>query len=583
MAAGFVGDANAAPALKDLGGLTWAGKTTAGPAMLHLSNGKLRLELAREGGLDTLCEQDVGPSLPKAALQCRFMGRDGSALFVSRAKRVEVSLSGDYAEIDKRFTLDRASPIELALGVFRKERGNTSAETKHLGWVKAMDEVARRAASGTGLSAANAAFRELRADPDTTPWSVALEVADDLRELEVMTGSYALRHGPLDVRHEVREIVRSALLDERLLPAPSDLSSAPPDAAAGAAGIVSKVLRPGTAGVRADANDRIIGQYAAWTLDGKLVGASSLTLLGRQRLGFEKPTLGWLQDEAHVLVAGEERCFWVPRSRPNEPDDVVVYDVEVSRIEAIPNLPSTPLDVAAPGADVERSPSGIASKVLKRGTGTFKPRWGDNVTLRQTCWTHAGELLVSNVDLQAPQAMQLHYTLTGLGDALSQMVAGEQRRLWLNPEYPDEKHGKERWLSVPRVCDLELETTDADKASPPAELATPKRASGIACETLKAGTGKRHPRATDQVTVRYRGWTANGHLFANRAVYPMTSPVERLPEWRSSPGWSQAVQRMVEGEQTRCWIPKQLSVHEKLGALAAPTVVEITLEKIHTP
>src|SRR5688500_4554297 len=49
------------------------------------------------------------------------------------------------------------------------------------------------------------------------------------------------------------------------------------------------------------------------------------------------------------------------------------------------DLPAPP-DVAAPPADAEKTPSGLASKVLSPGKGTEKPEAQDQVTVHYTGW-----------------------------------------------------------------------------------------------------------------------------------------------------------------------------------------------------
>lgn len=50
-----------------------------------------------------------------------------------------------------------------------------------------------------------------------------------------------------------------------------------------------------------------------------------------------------------------------------------------------------------------------------------------------------------------------------------------------------------------------------DVAAPPADAL--KTTSGLFIRVLQQGTGTRHPRATDSVTVHYTGWTTDGKTF----------------------------------------------------------------------
>ena len=93
-----------------------------------------------------------------------------------------------------------------------------------------------------------------------------------------------------------------------------------------------------------------------------------------------------------------------------------------------------------------------------------------------------------------------------------------------------------------------------DVAAPPADAA--KTRSGLASKVIKAGTGKTHPRATDQVTVHYTGWTTDGKMFDSSVARgaPATFPLDRVIA-----GWTEGLQLMVTGETRRLWIPEQLA------------------------
>jgi peptidylprolyl isomerase len=68
--------------------------------------------------------------------------------------------------------------------------------------------------------------------------------------------------------------------------------------------------------------------------------------------------------------------------------------------------------------------------------------------------------------------------------------------------------------------------------------------------------GGRHPRATDQVTVNYSGWTSDGKMFDSSVMsgQPATFPLDGVIA-----GWTEGVQLMTEGETMRFWIPEALA------------------------
>jgi peptidylprolyl isomerase len=106
-----------------------------------------------------------------------------------------------------------------------------------------------------------------------------------------------------------------------------------------------------------------------------------------------------------------------------------------------------------------------------------------------------------------------------------------------------------------------------DVAAPPGDAV--KSRSGLASKVLQAGTGTRHPSATDQVTVHYTGWLTNGRMFDSSVARgePATFPLNGVIR-----GWTEGVQLMVIGEKRRFWIPAALGYGERgaAGGLIPP-------------
>ncbi len=117
--------------------------------------------------------------------------------------------------------------------------------------------------------------------------------------------------------------------------------------------------------------------------------------------------------------------------------------------------------------------------------------------------------------------------------------------------------------------------TPKDVAAPPKDAK--KTASGLAIKVLKAGKGKRHPQATDEVTVHYSGWTTDGKLFDSSVSRgsPTTFPLNGVIA-----GWTEGVQLMAEGEKARLWIPAELAYGNQPGRPQGMLVFDIELLKI---
>ncbi len=106
----------------------------------------------------------------------------------------------------------------------------------------------------------------------------------------------------------------------------------------------------------------------------------------------------------------------------------------------------------------------------------------------------------------------------------------------------------------------------ADVASPPENAE--KTESGLASVVLTAGTGDKHPAASDRVKVHYTGWTKDGKMFDSSATrgMPATFGLNRVIK-----GWTEGLQLMVKGEKRRFWIPGELAYGEKPRRPGAPS------------
>ena len=231
--------------------------------------------------------------------------------------------------------------------------------------------------------------------------------------------------------------------------------------------------------------------------------------------------------------------------------------------EAPKGLPA-PADVAAAPADAEKSASGLASKVIQKGTGTVRPGAEDTVKVHYTGWMTDGKMFDSSVMRGQPAEFPLNGVIKGWTEGLQLMVEGEKRRFWIpaNLAYGDTPHRPGGPFGT-LVFDVELLGI---KKAPPAPAvptdvaAVPKNAkktaSGLAYRVLAKGKGKVHPKATDTVKVHYSGWTTDGKRFDSSVVRgePTEFPLNGVIK-----GWTEGVQLMVEGEKTRFWIPGKMA------------------------
>jgi FKBP-type peptidyl-prolyl cis-trans isomerase len=146
---------------------------------------------------------------------------------------------------------------------------------------------------------------------------------------------------------------------------------------------------------------------------------------------------GWTEGVA-LMVVGEKRRLWIPEAlayqgRPGAPAGMLVFDVELLSIEKKPEpvVIAAPADVAAPPADAKTTPSGLASKVIKKGTGRVKPAGDAMVEVHYSGWTTDGKMFDSSVARGTPAQFPLNRVIAGWTEGVALMVEGETRRLWI--------------------------------------------------------------------------------------------------------------------------------------------------------
>jgi FKBP-type peptidyl-prolyl cis-trans isomerase FklB len=82
-------------------------------------------------------------------------------------------------------------------------------------------------------------------------------------------------------------------------------------------------------------------------------------------------------------------------------------------------------------------------------------------------------------------------------------------------------------------------------------------ASGLQYKVLKSGVGK-SPKATDTVSVNYRGTLITGKEFDASHGTPVSFPVNQV-----IPGWTEALQLMKEGDTWELYIPAKLAYADR--------------------
>jgi len=217
----------------------------------------------------------------------------------------------------------------------------------------------------------------------------------------------------------------------------------------------------------------------------------------------------------------------------------------------------------APG--VKRSPSGVATQLLKVGQGAVHAGPNDCVRVRYTSRRADGTLQASTERDDEPRTQCLRQAMPGLVEVLPQMVVGEERRIWI----PKELTYRSSDLEKPAPQDnlvielallevLKAPETPTDLHSPP--LSAQRTASGLALSVLSPGKGERHPLPADRMRVRFSGWTSRGELFESTELSGQPASLTRADV---AEGVGEALSLMQIGEKVRLWVPAALAFGDK--------------------
>lgn len=223
--------------------------------------------------------------------------------------------------------------------------------------------------------------------------------------------------------------------------APPDVASPPRDSIPTGSGLVYKpLLRVDTTVAPPSRSDVVTFYFVGWTASGRPFD---------DRLRPAEPTRSPLAKLAPGLVEGlqlmrpgERFRFWVPQAlafagASGKPLGPITYDVElvdVAAAEPLPEVkietPEVPDDVAEAPMNAQRTPSGLAYKVLRAGSGQ-SPSRGNKVTVHYSGWTTDGQMFDSSLTRGEPATFPVSGVIAGFSEGLQLMQIGSKFRLWI--------------------------------------------------------------------------------------------------------------------------------------------------------
>ncbi len=240
-----------------------------------------------------------------------------------------------------------------------------------------------------------------------------------------------------------------------------------------------------------------------------------------------------------------------------------------------PQAPPPPEHLTPP-PDAQTTASGLAYKVLEPGTGSTHPDDNDLVVVDYTGWTTDGKVFASSVTSGKPQLLPIEALIQGWTEGMQLMTEGEKARFWIPGDLAYKGiEGKPQGMLVFDVTLREIREIPPvpdDVAAPPVDAQ--HTSDGLAWKVLRPGSGTRHPGPTDTVTVNYIGWTTDGKWFDSTYSrgMPATFPLDKVIA-----GWQEGLQKMVQGEKARLWIPEALAYGGQEGKPKGMLVFDVEL------
>jgi peptidylprolyl isomerase len=222
--------------------------------------------------------------------------------------------------------------------------------------------------------------------------------------------------------------------------APADVAAPPAAAKRTASGLAYRVLEKGKGAEHPSPTDTVEVHYTGWTTDGRMFD-SSRKRGATASFPLNRVIKGWTEG-VQLMVEGEKARFWIPAGlaygetprRPGAPAGMLVFDIELVGIKRAPKPPDVPKDVSAVPKDATRTATGLAYRVLKKGTGKRHPTASSTVEVHYSGWTTDGKMFDSSVTRGKTISFPLGGVIKGWTEGVQLMVEGEKTRFWIPAE-----------------------------------------------------------------------------------------------------------------------------------------------------
>lgn len=200
----------------------------------------------------------------------------------------------------------------------------------------------------------------------------------------------------------------------------------PGNAIESASGMSYLVLQPAKPGAKSIKPDFFEYRVTMWTPNesGKLISKESGILRANfKSVATSSPALA---RAALLSLTGETRRWWF--SAPDNSAQTQIIDLTViGNVDPAP----APSDVASIPETANKTASGLAYRVIKKGSGTGHPTLQSVITIDYSGWTPDGKLFDSSITRGDKAVFPLNGLITGWKEGLTLMSPGDTYRFWI--------------------------------------------------------------------------------------------------------------------------------------------------------
>lgn len=240
----------------------------------------------------------------------------------------------------------------------------------------------------------------------------------------------------------------------------------PPEAARNPLGMATMLLEEGFGDERPDDNDYVAFHFTVWTAGGVQFQSTG----DGQPVAYlmERISPAW-REGLKLMVRGEKRRLWIPEhlapKSADAPAGAVICDLELTGMRKIPDLGE---DDLTPPKDADRTPFGVYSRLLEKGTGTETAEGAEGVVAHFTLYTEDGRVFDSTQMRKRATYFPFDRVMPAFADAMKRMVVGERRRIWIPGNVANGE-----WVGSPKgmlIFDARvIEIMQEDVLEPPGE------------------------------------------------------------------------------------------------------------------